>query len=67
MSEQTFAQLFSITEAAECLKISPTTIRRRVHEGKFPHHRIGAKIYFTTENLESYLNSCSRPAQGLVR
>jgi excisionase family DNA binding protein len=44
--------------AAECLGISPNTIRKFVAEGKLPAFRVGDKLVkFDPKDLDKYLDS----------
>ncbi|HOI22528.1 MAG TPA: helix-turn-helix domain-containing protein [Spirochaetales bacterium] len=49
----------TVSEFAEFFSIAPITVYRLIGSGSLPHHRIGKKIIFTTEDVEQFLASCA--------
>lgn len=41
MNEETQKELFSVQEAAEFLRVSETTVRRYISDGRLPAYRLG--------------------------
>ncbi len=44
-------------EAAEYLKISVSTLRKKVMNRSVPHHKWGGTIYFRADELDKMINS----------
>lgn len=42
-------RLYSISEAAELLGLSPITLRHQAQRGKLPAHRLGKSVWVVTE------------------
>jgi len=49
-------ELMTSEEAAKVFRVCPHTIRRWVREGKIPFIRVGNRILFTREHVESLLS-----------
>ena len=61
-SESPLPKLYTYNETAEFLGIHPVTLRAWVAKRRVPHRRIGGKIRFTTEDLNSIVLAV--PAKG---
>jgi excisionase family DNA binding protein len=60
--------LYSVSQAAKELRLAPITIRRMARAGRITYRRLGnggrnSPIFFTNEDLESYLESAAVPAK----
>ncbi len=56
-------------EAAEYLKISISTLRKKIMNREVPHHKWGGTIYFQADELDKMINSHrveAKPAKGPV-
>jgi len=49
--------MFSIAQASKILNVSEITIRRLVRAKRIQHRRIGRRILFTKEDLDSFLEN----------
>ena len=49
--------MFSIAQASKILNVSEITIRRIVRAKRIQHRRIGRRILFTKEDLDSFLEN----------
>lgn len=61
---------YTYPEAAERLRISESTLRHWVSHGKMPHHKLGARVRFTDDDLDFVLKPSPvlpRPAQRRPR
>ncbi len=47
----------TVPEFADFFSISPITVYRLIGNRTLPHHRIGKKIIFTSEDVELFLTS----------
>jgi len=50
--------LLNLKEGSRELRISAATLRRFAKNGKLPYRRIGAKIFFLQEDIDSFLQRC---------
>lgn len=46
---------YNIQEAAEMLKVTPTTVRTYIKQGKIKAQRVGRALHITEENLQNFL------------
>jgi excisionase family DNA binding protein len=53
---------YSKAQAAQKLGVSEKTLDRQIVSGNLSYHKIGSRILFDEEDLESYWNSCRRPS-----
>lgn len=53
--EPTQVQLLTVTEAADRLRLSPRTIRRRIADGSLDIVRFGRSIRITETDLTSFI------------
>lgn len=60
-------RLLDLNEAAEVLKCSPITVRRRVISGMWPCTRPTTKIQFTEANIAEILELSAQPAKPAAR
>lgn len=56
------SETLTVHEAAELLRVSKTTIRRKAMDGTLPALRLGSRLRFSRETLERML-SCGNVAQ----
>ena len=49
-------KVFSPTEVATALQVSPATIYSELERGRLPHQRVGRRYIITRRNLEAYLS-----------
>ncbi len=49
------AALYSVTETAKLLKVSPRTVRRWIEKGHLPVHRFGRAIRITDSDLVTFI------------
>jgi excisionase family DNA binding protein len=63
--EEKTMDLLNVTETSKIIRVSTATVRRLVSAGKFPHRRVGFRVFFTREDIETYLKSCAVPASEL--
>jgi excisionase family DNA binding protein len=54
--------LKTIHETSELLRVSVCTIRRLIWTQKIPCHRIGRKIFFTDEDIQTAIGAFAVPA-----
>ena len=54
-----------IPTVAAHLGVSTSTVRRLLADGVLPHHRIGKRIVFTSDDLEKFLSACAKPARSV--
>lgn len=53
------APIYTIREAAEYLRLAPSTLYRFIESGILPHHRFGVKkIIFTQSDLDEFIDNC---------
>ena len=57
--------IYSKTQAAKTLGISPRTLDRYREEGKAPYRKIGDRVIFTESDLSAFLDACAVPAMAL--
>lgn len=59
--------LYTMTEAAEFLRVSPQTLRKWRWLGKVPQLRVGSKAVFRLEDLEALIvdGSAAKPDQSV--
>ncbi len=50
--------LYSVTETAELLKVSPKTVRRWIGKGDLKVHRFGRQIRITDSDLVTFIRQC---------
>ncbi len=50
--------LYSVTETAELLKVSPKTVRRWIGKGDLTMHRFGRQIRITDSDLVTFIRQC---------
>ena len=50
------AMVFTPTEIAKALKVSPATIYAELERGRLPHQRVGRRYIITRRHLEAYLS-----------
>lgn len=50
--------MYPIKEAAPKLHISESKLRQLVAQRKIPHLRVGSKILFTQEDIDTFLAGC---------
>lgn len=50
-------KLYSLTEAAELLGVTKTTITKYIKQGRIVSTLIGGKKYLSEENLKSFLQT----------
>jgi len=51
-------QLLDVDAAAANLGVSPATVRRLVRAGTLAYVRIGDRVLFRPQDLESFIESC---------
>jgi excisionase family DNA binding protein len=56
------ALTYTIPEAAEALRISSRSVRRRIAEGTLPTVRIGGRLLVPRRALEDWLDRTTRQA-----
>ncbi len=50
--------LYSVTETAKLLKVSPKTVRRWIEKGDLTAHRFGRQIRITDSDLVTFIRQC---------
>ena len=55
--------LINIDQAAEKLSVSTMTVRRLIWKKAIPYRKIGAKYFFTADDLLEFLAFVRRPIQ----
>ena len=50
-------EILSVKDVAEFLGITPAGVRLKVYRGQLPARKLGGRIVFLREELESYLKS----------
>jgi excisionase family DNA binding protein len=50
-----------VDDAADRLRVSPSSIRRLVAAGVLPHHRVGGLLRFTAGDLQEFARRSSVP------
>ncbi len=50
--------LYSVTEIAKLLKVSPRTVRRWIEKGNLTAHRFGRQIRITDSDLVTFIRQC---------
>ncbi len=50
--------LYSVTETAKLLKVSPRTVRRWIEKGDLTVHRFGRQIRITDSDLVTFIRQC---------
>ena len=56
-------KLFTVTEAADTLGITPQTVRAYIKQGKLKGQRIGRPILITENSIKKFLNGGGEPQQ----
>ena len=46
-------QWLSVDEAANYLRVKPSTIHMKTHRGEIPHYKIGGKLLFDKQELNN--------------
>ena len=54
-------KLFTVTETAETLGITPQTVRAYIKQGKLKGQRIGRPILITENSIKQFLNGGVEP------
>jgi excisionase family DNA binding protein len=57
-------KLFTVTEAADTLGITPQTVRAYIKQGKLKGQRIGRPILITENSIKQFLNGGGEPQQS---
>jgi excisionase family DNA binding protein len=52
----TITEVFDIKEATSYLKISKATIYKMTMKQEIPHYKVGKRLYFRKEDLDSWIN-----------
>ncbi len=50
--------LYSVTETAKLLKVSPRTVRRWIEKGDLTVYRFGRQIRITDSDLVTFIRQC---------
>lgn len=58
--------VMNIQELAEHLKLSPDTVRKRIHSGEWPHSRVGRVYRFTREQVQEIEDMLAKVAAQLI-
>ncbi|MFA7143069.1 MAG: helix-turn-helix domain-containing protein [Candidatus Dojkabacteria bacterium] len=56
-------KLFTVTETADTLGITPQTVRAYIKQGKLKGQRIGRPILITENSIKKFLNGGAEPQQ----
>ena len=59
------AELLTVVEVAELLKVSASSVRRLQPDRKIPFVKVRGNVRFTREDIESYVARCRVEAIGL--
>lgn len=51
--------LFTMSEVAEYLQVSTSTVYRLIRDGALKGVRVGQSLRFTRKNIEDFLDSCA--------
>lgn len=51
-------ELLSGEEAAEILRVSPSTLAKLRKEQKLPYVPLGKRVYYRRESLLNFINNC---------
>lgn len=57
-------KLFTVTETAETLGITPQTVRAYIKQGRLKGQRIGRPILITENSIKQFLNGGVEPQQS---
>jgi len=57
-------KLFTVTETAETLGITPQTVRAYIKQGKLKGQRVGRPILITENSIKQFLNGGVEPQQS---
>jgi excisionase family DNA binding protein len=57
-------KLFTVTETAETLGITPQTVRAYIKQGKLKGQRVGRPILITENSIKQFLNGGVEPLQS---
>ncbi len=57
-------KLFTVTETADTLGITPQTVRAYIKQGKLKGQRIGRPILITENSIKQFLNGGVEPQQS---
>jgi len=57
-------KLFTVTETADTLGITPQTVRAYIKQGKLKGQRIGRPILITENSIKKFLNGGIEPQQS---
>ena len=64
MREIEGVKLFTVTETAETLGITPQTVRAYIKQGRLKGQRIGRPILITENSIKQFLNGGVEPQQS---
>jgi len=56
-------KLIGVKELAALAGVSVSTINRVKRAGNLPHHKIGARVVLTPEDVKKFLASCEVPTK----
>ena len=56
-------KLFTVTETADTLGITPQTVRAYIKQGKLKGQRVGRPILITENSIKQFLNGGVEPQQ----
>lgn len=54
--------LMNIDEAAQCLRLQPSTLRRWVYERRISYVKLGRRVLFRKDVLDDLIKNSERPA-----
>ena len=57
-------KLFTVTETADLMGITPQTVRAYIKQGKLKGQRIGRPILITENSIKQFLNGGVEPQQS---
>lgn len=64
MREIEGVKLFTVTETADLMGITPQTVRAYIKQGKLKGQRIGRPILITENSIKQFLNGGEEPQQS---
>ena len=50
----------SVSEVAASLRVSPTTIRRYIRDGRMEAYRVGGRWRVAKDSIEDFLTGCTQ-------
>jgi excisionase family DNA binding protein len=53
----------TVEEAADEMRLSESTLRRRISERKINHYKVGGKILITPAEIERFMEANLKPAR----